>query len=54
MRLNNSFFLVCSCRCHIIGTGIKKIQMSVIRFEMLVKYVNVTMVKHCPDTLASQ
>ena len=37
IRLSNSFFFVCSCRCQIMGTGIKNIQMSVIKFEMLVK-----------------
>jgi hypothetical protein len=54
MKLSISFFFVWSCRCHIIGTGIKKIQMSVMRFEMLVKYVKVTMVRQSPFTLMSQ
>lgn len=54
IRLSSIFFFVCNCRCQIIGTGIKKIQISVIRLEMLVKYVKVTMTKHLPVTFASQ
>lgn len=48
------FFFACNWRCQIIGTGMRKIQISVMRFEMFVKYVNVTMTRHFPVTFASQ
>ena len=37
ITLSISFFLVCSCKCQIIGTGIRKIHISVIKLEMFVK-----------------
>lgn len=37
MKQRSSFFFTWSCRCQITGIGIRKIQMSVIRFEILVK-----------------
>jgi len=54
MKQRRSFFFVCSCKCQITGIGIKNIQRSVIRFVILVKYVNVTRSKHFPVTLESQ
>lgn len=54
IKHRRSFFFVCSCKCHITGTGIRKIQMSVMRFEMLVKYVKVTRCRQSPLTLLSQ
>lgn len=49
-----SFFFVCNCRCQMTGIGIRKIQISVIKFEMLVKYVNVTSSRQFPFTVTSQ
>jgi hypothetical protein len=37
MKLKSSFFFVWSWRCHIMGTGSRKIQMSVIKLLTLVK-----------------
>lgn len=54
MKQSRSFFFVCSCKCQMTGIGIKKIQKSVMRFEMFVKYVKVTNSRHLPCTLVSQ
>lgn len=51
---SKSFFFVCNCRCQMTGIGIRKIQISVIKLEMLVKYVKVTSSKQSPFTVASQ
>lgn len=54
MKQRSNFFFTCSCRCQITGIGIRNIQISVMRFEMLVKYVNVTRSRHFPFTSLSQ